>query len=141
VRFEDGAGMISAAIFFISILSLLMFFIIYCRSLTASVTLHAISRETQDVAGISAVASAPDFRRLTNLLRLCARGSETQSSLRAVGQYYRILSVVERLVAHLSPSLASLAEQERARCAHYAALILDRQIAVVLKALGEQTGS
>ncbi len=133
--------MMPAAILFISALVLLMFFVTYCRSLMATAAPHVLSRETQDVAGISAVASSQDFLRMTRLLRLCTGRSEARSSLRAIGLYYRILSLVERTVAHLSPSLGSWAEEERASCAHYAALILDRQIAVVLKALAEQTGS
>ena len=134
-------AMMSAAILFLSTLALLMFFVAYCRSVIGTAAIHILSKETRDVAGISAAVTAKDFLRVTSLLRLCPGRVEARSSFRAIGVYYRILSLTERWVAHLSPSLGAWAEEERASCAYYAVLILDRKIAVVLNTPAEQAGS
>src|ERR1700749_37418 len=105
--------MMSAAILFLSVLALLMFFVAYCRSVIGTAAIHILSKETRDVAGISAAVTAQDFLRVTSLLRLCPGRVEARSSLRAIGFYYRIFSLTEKLVVHLSPSLGAWAEEER----------------------------
>lgn len=130
--------MMAALIFAVSVVTLLMFFVSYCRSLTASSSHHALSKEVRDVAGISAMPAGEDFTRVMQLLQLCPEHPEDHGRLRAVRTYYRILSFAERRIAKLAPSLEVWTEQERAGCANFAAVVLDRRIAFSREVLAQQ---
>jgi hypothetical protein len=121
--------MMAAIIFVVSLVTLLMFFVSYCRSLMASSSRHALSREVRDVTGISAVASGGDFSRVVQLLRLCPERPEDRTGLQAVGLYYRILGLLQTTIARILPALQSWTESERAGCANFAVVVLDRRIA------------
>ncbi len=121
--------MMAALILVFSLATLLMFFVSYCRSLTASSTRHTLSAEVRDVTGIFAFASGGDFTRIVQLLRLCPDRPEDRAGLQAITLYYGILGLLERTVARVLPSLQFWAEHERASCANFAAVVLDRRIA------------
>jgi hypothetical protein len=130
--------MMPALIFVISVATLLMFFVSYCRSLMASSLRHTLSKEVRDVTGIEATASARDFERIMQLLSLCPERPEDRTGLQAVGMYYGILSVVNKLTVRLVPSLHFWTEQERAGCANFAVVLLDRRIAFSREILAQQ---
>jgi hypothetical protein len=119
----------SVTIFVLSVVTLLMFFVSYCRSLTAASSRHALSREVRDVTGIEALPSGKDFLRVTQLLRLCPEHSKDRAGLHAVGLYYKILNFVERSFAQTMPSLQAWTERELAGCTNFAVVVLDRRIA------------
>ncbi|MGB7438912.1 MAG: hypothetical protein WBR26_24800 [Candidatus Acidiferrum sp.] len=121
--------MMAALIFVISVVTLLMFLVSYCRSLMASSSRHTLSKEVRDVTGITASASAGDFARVMQLLRLCPERPDDRTGLQAVGIYYQILSVLEKTLARVVPSLNSWTEEELAGCANFAVVLLDRRIA------------
>ena len=130
--------MMAALIFVVSIVTLLMFFVSYCRSLTASYSRHVLSKDVRDVTQISAAAMERDFIRVTQLLRLCPERPEDRAALRAVGFYYGFLSLLQKTVARIAPSLDLWTKSERAGCANFAAVILDRRIALSREILAQQ---
>jgi len=130
--------MIAAVIFVVSMVTLLMFFASYCRSLMAASSRHTLSREVRDVTGIWAVASGQDFTRVVQLLQLCPERPEDRRGLRAVELYYSILVLLQRSVARVVPSLQAWAERERAGCANFAVVALDRRIAFSREILSQQ---
>jgi hypothetical protein len=115
-----------------------MFFVSYCRSLTAASSHYALSKEVRDVTGIHALASGQDFTRVMQLLQLCPERPEDRLGLRAVRYYFEILNFLQNTVARLTPSVQSWAEQERAGCANFAVVALDRRIAFSREILAEQ---
>jgi hypothetical protein len=121
--------MMAALIFAVSLVTLLMFFVSYCRSLMAASSSHTLSSEVRDVTGIQALPTARDYAKIMQLLRLCPERPEDRTGLRAVGIYYDILDMTQRSVARLLPKLQNWTEQERAGCASFAVVALDRCIA------------
>jgi len=121
--------MMAALIFIVSVVTLLMFFVSYCRSLMASSSQHTLSEEVRDVTGISTVASSRDYTRIMQLLQLCPERSHDRAGLQAVGTYYDLLGFLQMTVARFLPSLKFWTEHERAGCANFAAVVLDRRIA------------
>jgi hypothetical protein len=120
----------SITIFALSLATLLMFFVSYCRSLTAASSRYPLSREVRDVTGIEALPSGRDFERVTQLLQLCPEHSEDRTGLQAVGLYYKILNFVQHRFAQTFPSLQDWTERELAGCTNFAAVVLDRRIAL-----------
>ena len=130
--------MMAALIFVFSMATLLMFFVSYCRSLMAASSRHALSREVRDVTGIPASASGRDFEKVMQLLKLCPERPDDRTGLQAVEMYYGILGFLEKTVANIVPSVRRWAEQERAGCANFAVVLLDRRIAFSREILAQQ---
>lgn len=121
--------MMAALIFAVSLVTLMMFFVSYCRSLMAASSRHALSPEVRDVTGIRGLPTARDYVKVKQLLALCPERPDDRAGLRAVGIYYDILDMTQRSIARLAPKLQSWTEHERAGCASFAAVALDRCIA------------
>jgi hypothetical protein len=130
--------MMAALIFVISIATLFMFFVSYCRSLVASSSRHPLSKEVRDVTGIPVSATGRDFARVMQLLQLCPERPEDRTGLQAVEMYYGILGLMEKTVVRLLPAVHFWAEQERAGCANFAVVLLDRRIAFSREILAQQ---
>jgi hypothetical protein len=130
--------MMAALIFVVSLVTLLMFFVSYCRSLMASSTRHHLSAEVRDVTGIQTVASGHDFARVMQLLQLCPERSEDRPGLQAVELYFSILKAAQKVFARIIPSLQAWTEQELAGCANFAVVVLDRRIAFSREILARQ---
>ena len=73
---SGGAAMMAALIFVVSLATLFMFFVSYCRSMMASAAQHELSEEVRDVTGIKQVASARDYDRVVQILQLCPERPE-----------------------------------------------------------------
>jgi hypothetical protein len=130
--------MMASMILVISLATLLMFFVSYCRSLMAASSQHSLSREVRDVTGISDLASGRDFTRVMQLLSLCPERPDDKTGLKAVGIYYEILGLLEKTIAPIVPSLHLWTEQERSGCANFAVVLLDRRIAFSREILAQQ---
>ena len=130
--------MMAAFILAFSLLTMLMFFVSYCRSLTASSMHTSLSEEVLDVTGIHAKASARDYARVVQILQLCPERPEDRSNLQIVGAYYSLLNLVDRVFVKLSPAVRNWAEEERAGCAHFVAVALGRRIAFSREMLAQQ---
>lgn len=128
----------ASLIFAVSVVTLLMFFVSYCRSLMASSSRHPLSREVRDVTGIAALPTGKDFVRVTQLLQLCPERPEDRPGLQAVRMYFTILNLVQKSVARLIPSLQQWTEHELAGCASFAVVVLDRRIAFSREILSQQ---
>jgi hypothetical protein len=130
--------MMAALIFVSSVATLLMFFVSYCRSLMASSSSHPLSKEVREVTGIPASASGQDFAKVMQFLQLCPERPEDRTGLQAVGIYYKILGLLEKTAARVMPVVHSWTEQERAGCANFAIVLLDRRIAFSREILAQQ---
>jgi len=131
--------MMAALILVFSLATLGMFFVSYCRSLVAACSHNSLSAEVRDVTGIRAAAEADDYKRVVQVLQLCPDRAEDRISLQAVGLYHSLLTLVQNTAAKLAPSLRTWAEQERAHCAQFAAVTLDRRIAFSREMLAQQS--
>jgi hypothetical protein len=133
--------MIAGLILICSLAALLQFFVSYCRSLITASSREPLSIQARDVTGIVGMtAPAGEFQRFMQLLQLCPERPEDRGPVRAVRIYYRLLHVLCATVSSLAPRVASWAESERARCAYFAAVILDRRIAFSRSMLAQQLG-
>ena len=122
--------MIAALIFVISVLTLLQFFVSYCRSLIVESQSHALSEETREICGIVGRAPAGGhFQRLLQLISLCPQTDGSGTEVRAVTVYFRLLAVVNVLSRRVLPAATGWIEEERSGCAYLAAVVLDRRIA------------
>jgi hypothetical protein len=135
---SGGAAMMAVLIFVVSVSTLLMFFVSYCRSMMASSSRHTLSKEVRDVTGIPESATGRDFVKVMQLLQLCPERPEDRNGLQAVGLYYSILGLVETTIGRLLPALKFWTEQERAGCANFAVVLLDRRIAFSREILAQQ---
>jgi hypothetical protein len=130
--------MTAAIILVCSLGFLLMFFISYCRSLLATSSAVALTQEVRDVTGITSAICPDDFSRVVQLLQLCPDRPEERGRIRTVSLYYKFLGVVRSTIAGIAPSLKSWADQERAQCAYFAAVVLGRRIAFSRDLLAQQ---
>ncbi len=134
--------MMAALILVFSLAALLQFFVSYCRSLIAASSKHRLSLEAQDVTGISSMAArAEDFPRVMQLLQLCPERPNDGRQIRAVQNYFRLLGMVRWTLARLLPSLPPWTDVQRAQCAYFAAVALDRRIAFSRDMLASQMGN
>jgi hypothetical protein len=121
--------MIAALICVVSAAIFLQFFVSYCRSILASSKNIALSDRVREVTSISDhEVAADDFNRLLQLVRLCPERGDDQSEIRAVGTYYGLLGMLNRVSRPVAPRVAAWLEQERQSCSYFAAVALDRRI-------------
>jgi hypothetical protein len=130
--------MIAAIILLCSVAFLLQFFVSYCRSLIAASAREPLPVEVQDVAGIRRNATADDFFRVVQLLHLCPERPEERGEIKAIGVYFRLLSLLRSPFAGLWPRLGTWAELERSQCSHFAAVVLGRRIAFSRNLIAQQ---
>lgn len=126
-------------IFILSAAALLQFFISYCRSLIAASIKQPLSAEVRDVTGIPNTASGEDFARVIQLLDLCPERPEERGRLRAINAYFSLLTITRSTLARIVPAgVVTWFETERAQCAYFAAVALDRRIAFSRDMLAHQ---
>src|SRR5258706_16285159 len=107
--------MMAAFILVCSVVTLLQFFVWYCRSLIAASAKEALSPEVRDVTGISRAASGEDFTRVMQLLQLCPERPEGRGSIQAVRTYFSLRNVFHATLAPMVPSLPRCACSEPAQ--------------------------
>jgi hypothetical protein len=130
--------MTAAIILVCSVAFLMMFFVSYCRSLLATSSSVQLTQEVRDVTGISSAVAPDDFSRVVQLLQLCPDRPEERGRIRTVSLYYRLLGVLRSTTSGVAPSLKSWADQERAQCGYFAAVVLGRRIAFSRDLLAQQ---
>lgn len=133
--------MMAAIILVFSLVTLMMFFVSYCRSLMASSANHSLSEEVRDVTGIRSRASGQDFTRVMQLLELCPERRADRTGLRAVRLYYSFLGAARSAFSRIMPSFQSWSETEQASCAYFAAVALDKRISFSREMLAQQAES
>jgi len=120
--------MIAAIIFVVSLVMLAQFFVAYCRSLLAAYAKIEVSAQACRIAGLGGEARAHEFHRLFQLVRLCPDPGDDGLELRAVHAYYGLLSALQLPFA-FAPTAATFVARQRAACAHFVAVALDRRVA------------
>jgi hypothetical protein len=132
--------MIAGLICGLSLLTLLQFFVSYCRSLIAASQGHELSEQAQEICGFTARAAASDhFARLLQLLSLCPDSGEDGIEIRAVTLYFRLLGLARVLLSWAIPSATTWIDAEQGGCAYAAAVVLDRRIAYSRMMMAQQT--
>jgi hypothetical protein len=122
--------MISALMLVLTVGALVQFFVAYCRTILLTYSKVEISERTREVTGISIEKVEPEeFSRLMGLLRVAPDPCDDAAELRAVSIYFRIIQLTRRLVSPLSRAAHEWSEIELGRCAHFAAVALDRRLA------------
>jgi hypothetical protein len=133
--------MIAGLILVISFVTLLQFFVSYCRSLIAASRSHELSEHAQEISGVTGNTVRGDqFKRLLQLLALCPEPRGDFKQVRALSTYFSLLGVVRTLLSWATPSVAQWVEAERGACAYVAAVALDRRIAHNRMMMAQQAG-
>ncbi|HXN64642.1 MAG TPA: hypothetical protein VN862_04855 [Candidatus Acidoferrales bacterium] len=131
--------MIGGCILLLSLGALLEFFVSYCRTQLAS---SARVRLTEHVLGIAGTKeghiAAGEFGALVRLSCLCPGTSSRGNDVAAVRVYYRLLNFAGVAPRSIFPALRAWVDGERTKCAHFAGVILDRQIAYSRRMIAEQ---
>lgn len=131
--------MIAALILAASTISLLQFFVFYCRSIIAASRTQVLSVQTRDVTGIvDARVAGDDFHRILELVQLCPDRREDRLHIRAIHGYYGLLNLLRLTLARMLPDVGAWTERERGSCAYFAAVTLDRRIAFSRNLMAQQ---
>jgi hypothetical protein len=134
--------MISAFIFAMCLVALLQFFVSYCRSVIAASSVLAVSEQLHEVAGIEEGAiGGEQFGRLIELVRLCPDTRNDSHAIAAIRVYFRMLNVAKAAFMKLIPASTAWVERELSRCAHFAAVALDRRITYNRELVATQSSS
>jgi hypothetical protein len=124
--------MISALMLVLAIGALVQFFFAYSRTLLLAHSQIEISERTREISGIAIEAVHPDdFSRLMVLLRVAPGPRDNAHSLRAVSIYFRAVQLARWLVSPLSRAAHGWFHRELSRCAHFAAVTLDRRLGAI----------
>lgn len=122
--------MIAALVLVVSLAFLARFFLAYCRSLLTSSYQLELSEQAHEVTGIEdRIVTGDEFKRVLQLIWLCPEPGDDRLKIRAVRTYYALLNLLRATFRSLAPSIAAWAGRERANCAYFAAVTLDRRIA------------
>ena len=121
--------MITIVVLLVSLGGLVQFFVAYCRSLVMAYSKVELSAPGRNLVGLEGRELRGDeFRRLVQLLGLSPYPGDDWVELSAMYAYYLLVSLL-RLLRPLTRSVAAWAERERAGCAYFAAVALDRRMA------------
>lgn len=125
--------MIPSLIFVLSLGALAQFAISYCRTLLLHSSEIVVSTRLQEVAGVAENCSPSDFDRIVQLIRFAPQMQDDAGRMRAISVYYRLTRVASALVSPLSREASNWFDGELSRCAHFAAVTLDRRLATAAK--------
>ncbi len=133
--------MMASIIFVVSFAALLQFFVFYSRSVIAASRKQAFSNDVRELVGSDQAVPPEEFGRLVQLVEICPGSGDDRLGVGAVRLYYRLLNLCRLLVPRrLAGHAASWVDQERANCAYFAAVTLDRRIAFSRDLLAQQAG-
>ncbi|HKW33213.1 MAG TPA: hypothetical protein VJN92_09435 [Candidatus Acidoferrum sp.] len=121
--------MIPVFILGFSLVAMAKFGIAQWRLILLSAADYQLSESLQFSTGIHGPAIGPrDFGKLKGFCDgLSPEMKKTSSWLKEVSLYYRIIALVEKL-----PALSIWANREMQLCSHYAAVVLDQNLAMNL---------
>lgn len=123
--------MIPVFILMFSAMSLVQFFLSYCRSLLTACATVEISAATRDIIGQPTEINGSQFDRLMGLVRIASHRSDDRWELAIVKLYYRAVEATRMIAAPLAPTAQEWVARESTRCAYFAAAALDRRIASI----------
>lgn len=123
--------MIPALMLVLSVGALGQFGLAYCRSLLAACGATQLSRAMQDAIAPAVSAFEPgEFDRLLGLVRYAPEAQEAGRGLGVVVLYYRLLVAAKWAVSPISREISARIERELTRCTYFAAVTLDRSLAL-----------
>jgi len=121
--------MFSALLLAISMAALAQFGVFYWRALVAGVAAQAVSEQVLAAAKVdSETMRGEDYRSLAQLHKLTPELCAKSSGLGLVPVYFKLMHAIGTLAAGRVATLADWAESERALCARYAAVQVDRRL-------------
>jgi len=123
---------IPSIIFAVSIGTLLEFGATYCRSLLMVCSKVELSDALRELSGLDPHnLERSDFDYLLQLVRLAPNLDSDTGEMRAVTLYYRAACFAAKLMSPFSKRVSDWFEEEFSRCAHFAAVALDRRLASI----------
>ena len=121
--------MFSAMLLTLSIIALGQFAIFYWRAVVTGIAAQPVSEQVLAAAKVEADGiRGEDFRSLAKLHDLTPDLSPRPIGLGFVPVYFKFLHAIGVLAAGRVSALANWAESERALCARYAAVQIDRRL-------------
>jgi hypothetical protein len=121
--------MFSAMLLTISIVALMQFAAYYWRSILAGVAAQPISAEVLAATSLDGrVLSGRDFPVIAKLHELTPNLQKKSSGLGLVSTYFHVIHAIGQLASGRVAAVANWAEGERALCARYAAVQVDRRL-------------
>ncbi len=121
--------MVAAFILVFSVAALVQFVLLQCRSIVVIYSGVELSSQARLLAGLeNRELTGGEFGRLVRLVRLCPERADDGTQIYAVSAYYTVLQAVGLAVPFV-PVLARWVDRDRVRCAHFAAVALDRRVA------------
>lgn len=121
--------MFAFMLFAISIVALSQFALYYWRAVLAGVAAQPVSERVLSAARIvNGLPGAGDFETLSGLHQLTPDLSPARGGMTLVRLYYSVLESVDSFVGSSMPALAAWSNRERALCARYAAVQIDRRL-------------
>ena len=125
--------MISILILALSVSAFSQFFLFYCRSVVLAYEQVEISPASRKMSGVeSAPISGDEFGRILGLASLCPVSAGDRAQQFAARVYFFSVSALRMIIP--TPALSSWADSQRAACAHFAAVALDRRILATVSA-------
>jgi hypothetical protein len=121
--------MFSALLLAISMAALAQFGVFYWRALVAGIAAQPVSEQVLAAAKVdSETMRGEDYRSLAQLHKLTPELCAKSSGLGLVPVYFKLMHAIGTLAAGRIATLADWAESERALCARYAAVQVDRRL-------------
>ncbi len=121
--------MFAAMLFAISIVALAQFGLYYWRAVLAGVASQPVSHRVLEAAHVqNGTLTAADFPALSELHQLTPELHTTNSGLGLVRLYFQAVKGVDVLLGSVLPALSAWTQRERALCARYAAVQIDRRL-------------
>jgi len=121
--------MFAAMLFAISIVALSQFALYYWRAVVAGVAAQPVSHRVLEAAHVEGDSlSATDFETLAGLHDLTPDLQPERGGLSLVRLYFRAIGTIEVVLGGSIPSVAAWGQRERAICARYAAVLIDRRL-------------
>jgi hypothetical protein len=121
--------MFSAMLLAISIVALSQFALYYWRAVLAGVAAQPVSDRVLVAAQVENGRLMPQhFQTLAGLHDLTPDLNPDRSGLGLVRVYYRFIEMLDAIVGKRIPAFALWSEHERAICARYAAVLVDRRL-------------
>ena len=125
--------MISLLILALSLSAFSQFFLFYCRAVVLAYEQVEISPASRSMAGLEAAPiSGDEFRRILGLASLCPAPTGDRMQRLAARMYFSAVSALQLVIP--TPAFSSWADSQRAACAHFAAVTLDRRILATVSA-------
>jgi hypothetical protein len=121
--------MFAAVLLVVSIVALSQFALYYWRSVLAGVAAQPVSGRVLEAACVrDGNVSAGDFDALAVLNELTPQLQGAERGLTMVRLYVRAIQAIELLLGSFTPAVRDWSQRERALCARYAAVQVDRRL-------------